>query len=136
MDVYGTKWSASPRWWTEDLAAPDDAPADLVVVLKPRPEHVGFAGVAEEPRIDTWSDAYLFASETRRLGPEPGMLLTTRVRRGPSNELVLKSCGPGHYEASLDDFSPVAWKDTIRLRVLRVDHAAKRLVGEFVEKVD
>jgi hypothetical protein len=77
-----------------------------------------------------------FESTTRRVGPEPGMILTTKVRRGASNELCLKECGPCRYRASVVDYSGVAWKDTIRLKVLEVDHGAKHLVGEFVGKVE
>ncbi len=35
------------------------------------------------------------------------------------------------YASLVRRFLEVAWKDTIRLRVLRVDHDAKQIVGEF-----
>jgi hypothetical protein len=53
----------------------------------------------------------------------------------PSDELCLKDCGPLGYGASLVDYAAVAWRDTIRLKVLKVDHTAKQLIGEFGEKV-
>ena len=62
------------------------------------------------------------------------MILTTTVRKAP-NGLTLKECGPGYYHAELNDYAQVAWKDTIRFRVLTVDHQAKSMTGEFVETV-
>ena len=134
VDLFAIEWSDSPRWWRDDRSVPDDAPADIVAVLRPR--LTPFAEIGAEPRLDFCAEAYIFESATRRVGPEPGMILTTKVRRGTSNELCLKECGPCGYRASLVDYSGVAWKDTIRLRVLGVDHDRKQIVGEFVEKVE
>jgi hypothetical protein len=36
----------------------------------------------------------------------------------------------------LVDYSGVAWKDTIRFKVLAVDHVAKQIIGEFVNKLE
>jgi Family of unknown function (DUF6386) len=132
VDLFAIQWFNSPRWWRDDRSVPDGAPVDIVAVLKPR--LTPFAEICSQSRLDFYSSAYLFESTTRRVGPEPGMILTTKVRRGPSGELCLKECGPRSYRASLVDYSGVAWKDTIRLRVISVDHHSKQLVGEFVEK--
>ena len=133
VDLFAIGWFNSPRWWRGDHSVPDDAPVDVVAVL--RPMLTPFAGIGSEPHLDFRSGDYIFESMTRRVGPEPGMILTTKVRRGTSSELCLKECGPCGYRASLVDYSGVAWKITIRLRVLGVDHDAKQIVGEFVEKV-
>jgi hypothetical protein len=74
-------------------------------------------------------------STTRRVGPEPGMIFTTKVSRSESSEVCLKECGPCSYHASPVDYSGVAWKDTIQFAVPGVDHDAKQIVGEFVGKV-
>ncbi len=37
---------------------------------------------------------------------------------------------------ALVDYSGVAWKDTIRFKVLAVDHFAKQISGEFVDKLE
>ena len=131
-DLYLIAWDKSPCWWTEGgQPPPPDAPADVVMILRPRSG--SFPGVDVEPRLLGDVDSFLFDSPGRLLGPQPGMLLTSSVRKAADGSLCLKDCGPGAYVASLRDYSPVAWKDRIRLRVLEVDHDARRFVGEYVE---
>jgi hypothetical protein len=132
VDVYAIHWFDSPRWWTDDDRRPDVAPPDFVVCLHPRSGPI--AAITDEPRLFGVTDRFLFDSPTRQIGPQPGMILTTTVRKGP-NGLTLKDCGPGHYYATLTDYSQVAWKDTIRFRVISVDHDAKEMIGEFIEIV-
>ena len=132
VDVYSIHWFDSPRWWTEDNVPPDDAPVDYVVLLRPRT--TPGAPIDSEPRFDGFDGEFLFASSTRTVGPQPGMILTTRVRKGPDG-LTLKDCGPCNYQASLIDYSNAAWKDTIRFKVLTVDHEAQTMTGEYVETV-
>lgn len=67
-------------------------------------------------------------------GPRAGMVLEATVRRSPRG-LCLKPCGPGEYDADLVDYGGVAWRDRIRFRATHVDHAARRVVGELVEKL-
>lgn len=134
VDLYAIDWHKSPCWSTDDRAVPSDAPADFVAVLHLR--SAPFPGLASEPRFEGRSGPYLFESSTRQVGPQPGMVLTTKVRRSASNDLCLKDCGPVGYRAALVDYSRVGWKDTIRFKVLTVDHEAKQLVGEFVERVE
>ena len=62
------------------------------------------------------------------------MILTTKVRKGPDG-LTLKDCGPCDYQATLIDYSSAAWKDTIRFKVVTVDHKAQTLTGEYIETV-
>ena len=132
VDVYSIRWFDSPRWWAEDHRVPSDAPVDYVIRLRDRSGAMN--AVAMEPRFSGRSEMFLFDSSTRQIGPQPGMILTTTVRKAP-NGLTLKDCGPGYFRATLADYSQVAWKDTIRFRVLTVDHQAKQLTGEFVEIV-
>jgi hypothetical protein len=132
VDVYSIRWFDSPRWWTEDHTMPVDAPADFVITLRPRTGPI--ATIDAEPRLKGLSDAFLFDSSTRQIGPQRGMILTTTVRKAP-NGLTLKSCGPCEFSATLTDYAQVAWKDTIRFRVLTVDHGAKVMTGEFVDIV-
>jgi hypothetical protein len=132
VDVYSIRWFDCPRWWTDDHARPADAPADFVIMLRPRSGPI--ATIDAEPRLKGLTDKFHFDAPTRQIGPQPGMILTTTVRKAP-NGLTLKSCGPCEYSASLSDYSQVAWKDTIRFRVLTVDHAAKAMTGKFVEIV-
>lgn len=134
VDLFAIDWLNSSRWWREDHSVPEDAPVDIVAVVRPR--STPFSEVSSEPRLDFCTEDFLFESTTRRVGPEPGMVLTTKVRRGPSNDLCLKGCGPCGYSASLVDNSGVAWKDTIRLKILSVDHGARKIVGELVGKVE
>jgi hypothetical protein len=132
IDIYAINWFDSPRWWTEDHHPPNDAPADYVITLRPRSGP--FAAINSEPRFSGTSDSFLFESSTRQIGPRPGMILTTKVRKGPDG-LALKDCGPCHYRATLLDYSQVAWTDTIRFKVVAVDHNAKEMTGEFIETV-
>ncbi len=134
VDVYAIHWFNSPRWWTADHRPPHDAPADFVVVIRQRTGPI--PALDSEPRFAGWSDAFLFESSTRQIGPQPGMILTTKVRKDLNGGLSLKDCGPCDYRASLTDYSQVAWKDTIRFKVLAVDHDAKRITGEFIETVE
>jgi hypothetical protein len=129
VEAYAIDWFNSPRWWTEDGRGCPGAPADFVIVLRPR--HEPFAGVTGGARFNL-SDDFLFESSTREIGPQLGMILTTTVRKG-SGKLQLKDCGPGDYQASLVDYSAVKWKDRIRFRVVSVDHAARTMTGEVVE---
>jgi hypothetical protein len=133
IKMFAIDWLNSPRWWRDDHSISDDALVDLVAVLRPR--STPFTGVDSQPRLNFSSDTYIFESTTRRVGPEPGMILTTKVRKNLSSELCLKDCGPRGYQASLVDNAGIAWKDTIRLKVLSVDHTSKTLIGEFVDKV-
>ncbi len=132
-DVYRIDWSDSPRWWTEDGPPPGDAPADLVVVIQLR-EGL-FVALESEPRFDTWPDDFLFESSTRQIGPQPGMILTTTVYKGADGELGISKCGPRRYQATLVDYSQVAWQDRIQLKVLTVDHDIKQLTGEYSRTV-
>ena len=133
VDAYRIDWSDAPQWWREDGVAPEDAPPDLVLSLQPRTSPV--PPLAQEPRLG-WavSRSWAFPGEPREVGPMPGMLLTTTVRKGPKG-LILKECGPGNYAATLADYSAVEWKDRVRFRVISVDHEAESMVGEFVEKL-
>jgi hypothetical protein len=132
VDIYSIHWHDSPRWWTEDHEAPADAPSDLVIVLSPRTSPL--AKVDVEPRFFGISENFLFDSKTRKVGPEPGMVLTTKICKGPDG-LCLKNCGPKSYQATLIDYSPVEWKDFIRFNVVSVNHNQKTLTGEFLEKI-
>ncbi len=132
-DLYAISWFDSPRWWTDKRNVPTDAPADFVVVLRPRT--TPFVQIDSSPRLDVCGEEFLFPSATRLVGPQPGMLLSTTVRNGGRGELCLKNCGPRDYKASLVDYVGLEWKDRIRLRVLTVNHENRELVGEFVEKV-
>lgn len=133
VDVYAIHWFESPRWWTASQKPPDDAPSDYVVVIRQRT--TPFAGLDSAPRFDGVAGEFLFNSSTRQIGPQPGMILTTKVRKGITGDLTLRDCGPCDYRASLVAYSRVAWKNTIRFRVLAVDHDAREMIGEFVETV-
>lgn len=133
IEIYAIHWFDSPRWWTENHQPPEGVPADYVVVLRPRTAPVTVFN--ENPRFNGWGDQFLFESTTRQIGPQPGMILTTRVRKG-HNGLTLKGCGPCEYDAALIDYSEVAWKDTIRFQVISIDHEAREMTGEFLERVD
>lgn len=132
VDVYAIHWFDSPRWWTDDHVPPADAPADFVVVIRPRMAPI--PALDSEPRFNGVPDGFLFDSSTRNVGPQPGMILTTKVRKGPDG-LTLKDCGPCYYRASLVDYCHVAWKDTIRFKVIDVDHNAKAMTGEYIETI-
>lgn len=133
VDIYAIHWFDSPSWWTEDHNPPADAPADFVIVIRPRTASI--PALESEPRFHGVTDGFLFDSSTRQIGPQPGMILTTKVHKG-SNGLTLKDCGPCSYRASLIDYSRVAWKDTIRFKVISVDHEAKEMIGEYIETLN
>ena len=131
VDAYSIQWSDSPRWWNEENAIPDDAPPDVVLVVQAR-NHDPFRQPDSEPRFRDCGDHFIFDSSSRRTGPEPGMLLTTSVRKGPSG-LTLKDCGPCLYSPKLVDYLNVKWKDRIRFEVISVDHKAHSMIGKLVE---
>jgi hypothetical protein len=132
VDAYLINWSDSPRWWNEERVVPEGAPPDFVLVIQTRKNP--FRQPDSEPRFTGLGDHFLFDSSTRRVGPEPGMLLTTKVRKSPTG-LTLKDCGPCQYGATLVDYSNVKWKDRIRFEVLSVDHKARLITGKFIEIV-
>jgi hypothetical protein len=134
VDVFAIYWFESPIWWRESGDVPDDAPPDYVACL--RRSDAPYLGLESIPRFTSWPGRFLFPSVTRRVGPEPGMILTTKARKNPTGELTLANCGPGNYSAYLRDYSMLKWSKTIRFRVLSVDTDSRSMQGEFLEFVD
>lgn len=134
VDVFGISWFESPIWWREDGRVPEDAPPDFVVLVRERDGP--YSGLQSEPRFTDSSAVYLFPSESRRLGPEPGMVLKSKVRKHPDGKLSVADCGPGSYRVLLNDYSALEWRRGIRIRVLTVDHDARSMCGEFIEFAD
>jgi hypothetical protein len=133
-DLYRISWFEAPIWWRESGQAPDDAPADFVVKLR---ERVGpYPGLCSSPRFTNSSQGFLFSSQTRRVGPEPGMILKSKVRKNPDGQLSVAECGPGSYRVALEDYSMVRWRQHFRFQVISVDHVARSMCGRFVEFVD
>lgn len=131
LDVFLIDWSVSPRWWAEEGVHPD-APADIAVLLRQR-EGV-FSGTPDNPRLDALGTNFLFEAGTRRIGPEPGMVLTTEVRKSPT-ALTLKSCGPCSYKPIMECFTGLEWHDKVRVKVLTVDPVQKTMTVSLVEKM-
>ena len=90
VDVYFINWRESARWYTEDEVAPGDAPAEFVIQIRPRTE--SFTELEDEPMLDDLPDDFLFESSTRQVGPEPGLTLVSKVRKGADGTLLLKDC--------------------------------------------
>lgn len=133
VDAYRIDWRDSPRWWQEERETRDGTPPDVVLIVTPRRSPLPL--LAREPQLhSTGGRSWVFPDEPREVGPVPGMLLTTTVRKGPKG-LTLKECGPRWYTATFADYSQVQWKDRVRFRVTSVDHQTRSLVGEFVEKL-
>ncbi len=130
--VFSIEWFDSPLWWNMNGTRPHDAPADLVVVLTPRTS--AFKRLTAEPRLGGVENSFLFASSTRQVGPAPGLVFATEVWKSPSG-LTLKAGGPCSYKPTLKDFSGLAWRDKINVRVISVDHAAQTTQVELVEKL-
>jgi Family of unknown function (DUF6386) len=127
---YSIEWQAAPDWFADDAQpVPAAAPADLVLQLAPRV--VPFAAPRANPRFFAAAEDWLFPERPRRLGPVPGMLLSTSValRR---DDLVLKPCGPGSYRPVVPDMSRLRWKDRARVRVVAVNHDAREFTAEIV----
>ncbi len=132
VDAYSINWFDSPRWWRDGRIVRNEAPADIVLVVRPRTS--ALPPLVQKPCLQMLDNSWVFPDEPREVGPALGMLLITTVRKGPKG-LALKECGPSQYAATLSDYSAVRWKDRIRLRVTSVDHAARTLIGEFIEKI-
>jgi hypothetical protein len=128
---FSIEWFESSLWWNVNGNKPDDAPADLVIVLTPRTS--AFKCLTTEPRLSGLENSFLFPSSTRQVGPAPGLLFTTEVWKSPSG-LTLKPGGPCSYKPTLKDFSGLAWRDKISVRVLSVDHVSQTTIVELVEK--
>ncbi|MGE0785752.1 MAG: DUF6386 family protein [Sandaracinaceae bacterium] len=121
--LYRIGWRATDGW------APDAQPADVVILLEPS------AGVVDvDVRLAGTRD-FLFESTTRRVGPSPGAVLTTAVRRG-KDRLTLKDVyyGVGFFRVDLRDWSGVQWKDEVDVRVLEVDVGEKLIWAELVAR--
>lgn len=127
VEIYGVRWTDSPQWWDEHGPWSQDGPPDLVIRLVPR----GFERpiVAPAPLFEVDPGVYLFESRNRRVGPNPGMRLRTRVARGPSGKR-LDPCGPAEFQPILDpailDDLPVG--KTLFVEVLEVDRDARTAV--------
>jgi hypothetical protein len=128
---YAVKWQDAPDWFTGvDEPVSTFAPADLVLRFTPRVEP--FVAPNANPRFFLGvEEQWLFPEQPRRLGPVPGMILSTSValRR---DDLVLKPCGPRGYRPIVEDMSRLRWRDRIQVRVLSVNHLAREFAAEVV----
>ena len=137
VQLYDISFWESPRWWTEELTTPDDAPADYVAVIKKCDQQIAIPSELHLDSMRNWEPGptkFLFESNTRLIGPQIGMELNTTVRKSP-NGLVLKQCGPGDYSAELICYDNLNRSDRIRFCVVSVDHKAKHVIGELVTKL-
>lgn len=131
LRVYHIAWSDSPQWWGASGLLAGGAPPDLVITTTPRSDT--FVPPPSEPRLLGDTDTFLFPSSARVVGPVPGLLLPTEVRKAPSG-LTLKACGPCGYKPSLRDYGAVSWRDRIVIRVLSVDHASRTMMADLEHK--
>ncbi len=133
VEFYAIDWHDAPQWHRspEDEVHPD-APADFVAVLKERQgSFSGPVGVRVVPLAEGW----LFPDEERKLGPEVGMRLKTKVAKGP-NGIVLRECGPLLYRPVLEDQRGVKWKDRVLVEVTGVDAEKKRTTVKLIEVLE
>ncbi|MFC2173475.1 DUF6386 family protein [Acidobacteriota bacterium] len=133
LEAYSIAWHEAPDWHTEDGLVPEDAPADIVVVLRKRKGP--FQAPESEPGFADVGDEWVFPDASRRLGPAEGMELITEVRKQRS-ELVLNPCGPGDYQPLLDDFTGLKWRNVIRIRVVEVDQENRCMTVDVIEKLN
>lgn len=131
--VYLIDWFESPDYWNPDYETPDNAPADIVLVIRKR--EFNFPGIKGEPRLISDEDNFLFESSTRKIGPEPGMILETKVWKNPKG-LTLKECGPLDYKPVLTELDEIQWKDKIKIRVKSVDHENETMEVEYIDTVN
>jgi hypothetical protein len=131
LRLYRIAWSDSPRWWGASGLVASDAPPELVITASPRSST--FLPPASEPRLLGNTDTFLFPSSARVVGPIPGLLLPTEVRKAPAG-LTLKACGPCGYKPSLRDYRAVSWRDRIVIRVVSVDHASRTMMADLEHK--
>ncbi|MDR3616520.1 MAG: DUF6386 family protein [Candidatus Obscuribacterales bacterium] len=131
VEAYGIDWQECPDWYMPEDT--ERAPPDVVLLVTPRrsaftvPE--GSPSLFERVNSLISLDGWLFPDELRRLGPVPGMVLSTMVisRRG---ELALKPCGPGEYRPVLQNMAGFKVKDQLDVKVLSVDHERKEFQCE------
>jgi hypothetical protein len=123
--IYGVSWEDSPQWYSAGEVAPG-APADVVVALQPRSDN--FDPPEREPRLFESPGRWVFPELPRRLGPEPGMLLTTTVVRR-RDELVLKPCGPLDYRPVLPEMGGLKCADQVLVEVAHVNHDTREFVA-------
>jgi len=144
FDVYEILWWASPLWWRENHEAPPNAPPDFVLVASRLPNATSVYELPQDLRLETLylpgiepDPEFLFPSTTRRIGTEPGMLLTSTVVKVLSDPptLRLRPCGPEGFSAELDDTTGLNWRDRVRFRVLEVDRENQVIRGTLVERL-
>ena len=132
LSIYLISWFNSPKYWNEEYLTPADSPPDIVIIIKERTSD--FPGVNNEPHLDSLGSEFLFDSPSRKIGPEPGMTLTTKVWKNPDG-LTLKECGPLNYKPMLGNFEGINWKDRIRILVKSVNHNNKLMEVEYIETI-
>lgn len=132
IHVYSIVWFDSPLWWRPDGQRPETAPADLVVTIEERSEE--FKAPTQELRLCGLGDSFLFESNTRQIGPIAGLTFATEVWKNPSG-LTLKAGGPRSYKPILKDFTGLAWRDKVLVRVLTVDHQTQTTEVELAMKL-
>ncbi len=127
---YSVVWHDAPDWFVEEgQPVPASAPADIVIVLSHRAKR--FEAPRASPRFFVNAREWLFPEKPRRLGPVPGMVLSTSavLRR---DDLVLKPCGPASYRPVVEDMSRLQWRDRVQVRVVSVNHDAREFAAEIV----
>jgi hypothetical protein len=124
-DIFGISWHAAPQWYSDGGVAPE-APADVVVTLGPR------SGNCEShegaPRFFDSFERWIFPDLSRRLGPEPGMLITTTVVRR-REELILKPCGPPNYRPIIPLMNGLRWSQQVIVEVAQVNHETREFTA-------
>lgn len=133
LEVYLIDWFDSPNYWNSEYKTPDNAPADIVILVRSRDK--SFKAYQHEPHLVPDSSEFLFESVNRVVGPIPGMLLETKVWKN-SKGLTLKDCGPLNYKPIAEDYSKMQWKDKVRIKVVSVDHEKKTMDVEYLETVN
>ena len=110
-------------------------------MVTPRINH--FLGVATEPRIDLFTETFLFPSarNASKLKPELHKKIRAKVFRSQktASGLSLHQDGswPSTYhgfEVMLEDMSQVQWKDKILIKTTRLDEENKIIYAELIEK--
>jgi hypothetical protein len=121
VHAHAIAWNDAPDWYVpEGQPIPANTPADVVLVLHPLLPGSLFTPPVSEPRIFSNFGKWLFPDLPRRLGPVPGMILTTTVVRR-RDELVLKPCGPLGYRPILEDMAGLNWQDRVTVEVVAVN---------------
>ncbi|MBL8018704.1 MAG: hypothetical protein JNM27_03485 [Leptospirales bacterium] len=120
---------ASNGYWSGTENKSSDVPVDIVIQIELSTSKLN-PPTEEQLQLISSGD-FLFPDLPRHVGPLPGMLISSQVRKS-NGSLVLAEAGPLHYRPLLETFDGLTQGQRVRVEVLDVDHSNRTFRARIV----